>query len=349
MARRILGPALARTSESGQRIYTWDFPWPDFVPGPVRREFYSVTTLLDGGLPKWLMAHYAKKTADLVYEDMLAHGRRQARTLLREWAVKGREWIAELQEAGDLTSITRAAAMDDEDAGLRWLKGAAPRHRDYAGDRGSAVHAEAEDLILRLIADLVRDGDTDGSGRLWIPPEKVPVYEDWIAPRMANFVRWVNDFRPRYLYTEASVFSHHGYAGTSDAGIEVLVDGTWYSVCLDYKSGDKGVYPEVALQTEAYRRADWIGLPDGTATPLPAMDRCAVLHINDKGYAFRWLNIVDGRDLSDEAFAVFLNVCEVARFRLPSPAHPKGLSARLIGDKILPDLAPTPTTSENPQ
>ena len=65
MTRRILGPALARTSESGDRTYTWDFPWPDFVPGPARREFYSVTTLINGGLPKWLMAHYAKKVADL--------------------------------------------------------------------------------------------------------------------------------------------------------------------------------------------------------------------------------------------------------------------------------------------
>jgi hypothetical protein len=261
--------------------------------------------------------------------------------MLREWASRGLTWLTDLQDGGDLTSIDRAITMTEEELGLRYLKGEPVRHRDYAGDRGSAVHAEAEELILALIAELIQSGDQDGSGRLYIPPEKVPTYEPWIAPRMANFVRWVNDFRPRYIYTEASVFSRHGYAGTSDAGIEVLVGGVWYRVCLDYKSGDKAVYPEVGLQTEAYRRADWIGLKDGTALPMPELDRSAVLHINDKDYAFRWLNIVDGRDLSDEVFAVFLNVCEVARFRLPSPAHPKGLSAKIIGDKILPDLTET--------
>jgi hypothetical protein len=340
MTRRILGPALARTSESGDRTYTWDFPWPDFVPGPVRREFYSVTTLLSGGMPKWLHAHYAKMVAELVWTDMSEHDRRSARTMLREWASRGLTWISDLQEGGDLTSIDRAIDMTEDELGLRYLKGAAPRHRDYAGDRGSAVHAEAEDLIVDLISDLIRSGDTNADGRLFIPPDRIPKYEPWIAPRMDNFVRWVNDFGPRYLYTEASVFSHLGYAGTSDAGIEIPVDGKWVSICTDYKSGDKAVYPEVALQTEAYRRADWIGLPDGQAIPMPKMDRTAVLWLTDKDYTFKWLNrLPDGTDVSDEVFALFLNVCEVARFHLASPLHPRGLSARVIGERIMPDLS----------
>jgi hypothetical protein len=86
-----------------------------------------------------------------------------------------------------------------------------------------------------------------------------------------------------------------------------------------------------------YRRADFIGLPDGTALPMPKLDRCAVLWLTDKGYQFRWLNIVDGTDVSDQVWTLFLNICEVGRFKLPSPGNPRGLAPRIIGELILPE------------
>ena len=337
MSRRIAGPALAFTSEEGQRTYGWDYPWPDFVAGPPRDKFYSVTTLLDAGLPKWLMTHYAKMSSELAFFDLVVHNRRQARTMLREWARLGREWIGEIQAEGGLTSVDRAGDMTDEEAALRYLKGAAPRHRDFAADRGTAVHDAAEKLVLKEIADLIT-ADMDPEGRLVI--ERLPEYDPLIAPRMGQFQRWVNDFNPSFFYTEASVFSRLGYAGTSDAGVIIHNGGRPWRVCLDYKSSEKGLYPEVAIQTEAYKRADWIGLPDGTAQPMPVLDRAAVLRVTDTDYEFRWLNIVDGVDIGDDVFRLFLNICEVGRFRLPSAGFPRGLQARVIGPQIIPDGDP---------
>lgn len=333
ISRRIAGPAFSRTNEEGQRTYTWSWPWPDFAPKPAQREVYSVTTLLNAGLPKWaLMAHGAKMSSELAYRDVAAHDRRWGRTLCRQWAEQGHDWIAGIQADGGLTSIN-ADKITDEEYALRWLKGAAPRYRDETRARGSAVHAEAEDLALVEIGELIEVGETQ-DGRLSIPPERVPTYEPWIAPRMAQFVRWVNDYRPMYFLTEASVYSHYGYAGTLDAGVRVHLQGRWWNVCLDYKTSEKAVYAETGIQTEAYRRADFVGLKDGSAYPMPKFDRCAVLRLTDSDYEFRWLNIVRGKDVSDAVFRLFLNTAEVARFSLPSPEYPKGLAAQIIGEKI---------------
>jgi hypothetical protein len=347
--RRIAGPALAFTSEEGQRTYTWRFPWPVFVPGPPREEFYSVTTLMDAGLPKFLMTHYAKMSSELAFFDLLVHDRRQARTMLREWAAAGRAWIREIQADGGLTSVDPPEKMTDEEAILRWLKGAAPRHRDFAADRGSAVHAAAEDQTLKAIGELIQN-DMAPDGRLRIPT--LPDYPDLIAPRMRSWQRWVNDFEPSFFYTEASVFSRMGYAGTSDAGVTIRALGRQWRLCLDYKSSEKALYPEVAIQTEAYKRADWIGLPDGTAEPMPAFDRAAALRLTDTAYDFRWLNQVDGVDVGDDIFRLFLNICEVGRFRLASPGNPRGLQARVIGPRIKPDsgaIEPDAETWANPE
>ena len=322
MTRRISGPALAKTNEDGSRFYTFD-----------GQQYWSVTTLINAGLPKFLHPWYAKRTADEALDFLEGHGRRQARTGIKALATLGRAYVKAIQDDGGLVSID-AAKLTDRDFAYRWLTSAAPRFRDQKGAEGSDIHAEAEDLILVSIGKLVADGVIEND-RLYLPSTVIPEYPSDIVSRMRSFTECVNDFRPRVLATEFSVFSHHGYAGTGDTIWEIFVvppgelTPRWVTVLIDYKSG-KGIYEEVALQESAYQRGDFIGLPDGTAIPLPKCEFCAVLHLTPKGYRLRWL------DTGDDVYDVFLHVCQVGKFRLPTPEYPKGIASTVIGADILP-------------
>ena len=78
MARRISGPALAKTNEDGSRFYTFD-----------GQQYWSVTTLINAGLPKFLHPWYAKRTADEAL-DFLAKPNPTADELVG-WAMKAGE------------------------------------------------------------------------------------------------------------------------------------------------------------------------------------------------------------------------------------------------------------------
>ena len=142
---------------------------------------------------------------------------------------------------------------------------AGPRHRDQKRDEGSDIHAEAEDLILVSIGKLISDGVLEDE-RLYLPSTVIPEYPSEIASRMRSFTSWVNDFRPRFLATEFSVFNlRHVYAGTGDAIVEVFIvppgelTPRWVRILVDYKSG-KDIWSEAALQESAYIRGDFASL-----------------------------------------------------------------------------------------
>lgn len=322
MARRIAGPALARTNEDGERWYTWE-----------GERYPSVTTLLSEGWAKWLHQHYAKKTADLATTDMAIHPRRTRATMIREWAGLGQGVVDEAQADGRLLSL-KPSDLTELALAQRWLKGAAPRYRDQKRDEGSDIHAEAEDLILVSIGKLISDGVLEDE-RLYLPSTVIPDYPSEIASRMLSFTEWVNDFRPRFLATEFSVFSlRHGYAGTGDAIVEVRMvppgelETRWVRVLVDYKSG-KDIWPEAALQESAYIRGDFIGLPDGTSIELPKCEFAATLHLTPHGYHFQPV------DVSDPVFAIFLAVATTAKSRLSIDGKPSAAST-WIGADILP-------------
>ena len=302
-------PSGARLDEEGQRLWRWE------GTGALE-EFYSVTTMIGGGVPKHLTAWYAKLVAELAYADILAHGpHSRASAIARRWAAAGRLYIAELRDAG--MKLERA---DETPKGLalRWLKGEPDRVRDLAAAKGSDVHDAAEQFVL----EHAREG-----ARIYAATGMIPTWPDDIAPHMASFVRFLNDHRPVYLATEARVYNRtRSYAGQADAFLRVRVpdDWTpppwitrpfvheraggepgWLSLCTDYKSG-KAIYHEVALQTKAYAEGEFIGAPDGrTELAVPAVDGTAVLHLTPKGYHFDLLR-------ADEyIFRVFLFAREI--------------------------------------
>lgn len=328
------GPPLARLDDRGDRFYTFGDP-PE--------SFYSVTTIIGGGIPKYLVPWAAKSVADLAYGELLAHGpHSRARAIARRWTRAGRDYVATRKAAGELTSV-KLEKLDDEELALRWLKGAPDRIRDSAAELGIEVHDEAE----RLILDQAR-----ASARLYINRLELEAWPDHLAGHMASFERFLDDWHPEYLAAEATVLNRlQAYGGTLDAIIRVLAGDLvaavlrggagvpdWLgafepddpvTLIIDYKSG-RATYPEVALQLAALARGEFVAAPDGlTELPMPTADAGAVLHLTPKGYRLRLVRI------DDQMFDVFRFAREVYRWR-----------KQLASTAFLQDLTPPEATEE---
>jgi hypothetical protein len=321
-------PAGARLDQDGNRLWTWT------GTGAVE-EFFSVTTVINGGIPKHLQAWAAKLVAEQAYADVETHGAEA----LAHWAQVGRGYLDDLRDNG--MKLERA---DESPKGLalRYLKGAPDRFRDAAANKGSDVHDEAESFILRH----ARQG-----ARVYVATGDLPAWPAEIADYMASFIRFIHEYRPIYLATEARVFSRsRSYAGQADAFLRVKVpdDWTpppwitrpfvwereggpagWLTTCTDYKSG-REIYHEVAPQTAAYANGDFIGAPDGqTELPVPATDSGAVLHLTPKKFRFELVGP------TEHAFRVFLYAREIFAW---TRAQSLVATRTWLGGPIPPDL-----------
>lgn len=297
-------PVLARTDDAGERFYTWK-----------GETFWSVTTLIAGGVPKYgLPLWYGKTVAELVVADIIARGpHARAHAAIRRWAKAGRAEVERRQAIGELTSI-KLPKLTTPELALRLLKAEPERVRDEAGDLGIDVHNEAEALVLRLARE---------TGEAWAEGTDMPDWPDELLGHMRSFVAFLDDWRPQYLATEATVFNRpQAYGGTLDAIVRILVPIARdvflpMPVVLDYKSG-RNVHPEVAMQLSAYARGQFIGLPDRvTEVPMPPVDQDQglVLHLTPKGYKL-WL-VPIGPDVFD-AFRYAREVYRWSKFRAPT-------------------------------
>lgn len=297
-------PLNARQDAEGRRFYTWT------GRGTVE-EFYSVTTIIGLGVPKYgLPQWYGKLVAELAYSDVERHGKRA----LRRWAKDGKALVLAARANG-----AKLERIDETPRGLalRHMKAEPERVRDAAGERGSAVHAAAEDLVLAHARE---------AARLVLAGQPLPDWPADIRPYMDSFVGWLRDFRPRFLATEATGYNRsEAYAGTADTFAEVLTDGRWVPLVIDYKSGTR-IYPEVALQCAANARAEFIGGADNrTEHPVPAVEGTAVLHLTPRGYKFKRLRY------DDQVYRTFLYAREVFRWVIET-------SKTGIGEPIAQDI-----------
>lgn len=235
--------------------------------------YWSVTTILNA-LPKDALKFWAAKTvAEFAYDT-------------------SENWLG----------MDRERAVD-------WLKREPLRFTGKRADLGSAVHAAVEAFSL---------------GR---PAKPFSNIEERRAA--AAFLAWAHKFDVGFDATEFSVYSRRQrYAGTTDAIIriplgkleELWPENPWDSntgedvrILVDYKTGGdvaerKGIYPDVALQLNAYANADFIGLPGGGEAPIGHLDGAAALHLGPAGY--RMVPVRLGVDI----FKAFLYVREVFRW-----------------------------------
>jgi len=237
---------------------------------------------------------------------------------LRYWAV-GVVAAFAYDETANWLGMERSRAID-------YLKREPFRYTAGRADLGSTVHGVAEAYALGKPA---------------------PAFDTLEERRyVASFLSFAKRLAPKYVLTEAQVFHRtQRYAGTLDAvvdvGIGALLDlgqalpAEWIEtgeknktgtvrLLLDYKTG-KGVYPETALQVNAYARAEFVGLVDGSEAPMPAVDGAAVLHLRADGW-----DLVPVR-LGDDVFRSFLYVREVFRWL-------EVVSKNVLGERVGVDL-----------
>lgn len=190
------------------------------------------------------------------------------------------KWAGRFVAEGAIRDFNHWSEMSDDEA-FEYLSGLPDRRRNSSANLGSAIHAAI---------------DAVANGKEY--KEQTPQAQEYVN----GFFKFVEDFKPKFLATEQSVFSKtHGYAGTLDAIIRIGRT----NIILDTKTGNR-IYPEVALQLAAYKNADFIGRVDsGEEIELPPIKKGAVLHLGPNTYS-----LVDVR-VDEEVFEAFLSVKDV--------------------------------------
>ena len=253
--------------------------------------YYSVTTIIGEALRKRAIEYSGpKKVAEGVLRQRLV-----LEAMLRGCPTP--EQCAAVEEAIDLCPQCNQT--------LRYLKDMAYARTAQAADIGTAVHAAIDAYHL---------------GR------PMPPWALVIRPRMARFEEFLRDARPTFELSEAVVYSdRYGYAGTLDSIFTLPVEVVSREVCVavgwevpperdyvrllgDYKSGQRGIWPEIALQLAAYRYSDVVGLPDGSEAPMPAVDGAVGISLTDQGY-----EVIPVR-ADEELWRTFLHLRSAFRF-----------------------------------
>lgn len=206
---------------------------------------------------------------------------------LLPWGIKATAEYA-VANADRLYAMVKAAGGDPDALSgvVGWLKGAPYREREKKADLGTLFHEIAEAHALA---------------------RPRPVVTPDVAPLVAQFERFLAEWRPEYELAEATVYHvKESYAGTLD-GIARMGNPA-RRLLLDYKTG-KDVYDEVALQLAAYARAEGVYLGPGNVAPMPAVDGAVVIHVMAEGYR------VVPVDIGDAVWRSFRYVREVFRYQ----------------------------------
>jgi hypothetical protein len=223
-------PKLANDKgRDGVRTYAWPPPKGPFDEPEF--EVVSVTSALDGGLPKPALIGWAAKVT----------------------AEKAVDNIAIIQAMVD---------ADQKREAIDYLKNARWASSEAKADRGTIVHAALEahidgkPLAKETIQSLLEEAHVPEA--LWRSTGNM----------VQGLMQFLEDEQPEILWSEHTVFSRaHKYAGTADVIARMKIGDTLVPVVIDVKTS-KAVYDDVALQLAAYAHADFVGRPDGTEAEL---------------------------------------------------------------------------------
>lgn len=229
----------------------------------------SVTTILEGGVPKKALIFWAANTCT-------------------ECAVEA------------LPSLVAASRDPQRLADLvAWIKRAHTRKKDERAEVGSAVHTIIESRLLGT--PLPASVEVAGQEWAFDGPE--------LAPFVQHFLRFEREWQPEWTASEMVVANAiDGWAGTldytiaADGPIGRALTAQGYSIdpsidlMGDTKTGGEwgrltgqghvhGVYPEAGLQMSAYRQGKVCWLRSGERVPMPPTNEVGVvLHLRPEGY-----------------------------------------------------------------
>lgn len=179
-------------------------------------------------------------------------------------------WACKVTAEGAIRDFDIIQAMlkkhDGKKAAIQHVKGAMNRDSGAKGDRGTIVHA-AIDAYLK--GKPMSDKDVANL----IDEKFIP---DSLGATTAGMIHGAMEFlwdtEPEIHWNESTIFSRqHMYGGTADLIASIQIGGAVHPAVIDFKTS-KAIYDEVALQLCAYARADFVGLNDGTESPLLAPD-----------------------------------------------------------------------------
>ena len=181
------------------------------------------------------------------------------------------------------TALRAIEAYKSGELGDRLLSDGKERTRKWLHNaaRDSMNKSAAKGTVLHELADL------HAKGKPW--PANL---SDDTRARAENFLRFLEDYSPEYLYAEISMVNVDlKYCGTADAIVTPGIDGfPGMPVVLDYKSSASGVFAENGLQLAAYANmTHWVEQKDFGVQLLHSMpevskDVGVIVRITPKGY-----------------------------------------------------------------
>lgn len=312
----------AHRGQGGSRWYHWLRE-----DGKMIERFWSVTHIIDNGIPKEALVGWAAKQTALAAVDnldivqaMLAKGQ-------REQAIKYlTDARFETTRVAKLTGSQIHEAMEAYHLG-RPFAGVPDAVRPYYEALLRLLEAQ-KPIVLATEAQVLNrsrryGGTLDGIG---------------VFPELAGLVpRSCPNCRTKMILGEG----HRDDCPTPDLPVDefTYADPRGPVVMFDAKTGKGprrgGAYPESALQLAAYENAEFMGLPDGSEVPLPAIDGCAVLHLQPG-----WSEVIPVWT-GPEVYDAFLYAREIVRWKDET-------SKRVIGRPVRVYELPPPEVVADP-
>ena len=258
MARQPAAPTRIQKSGTGHQYYL-DGEW---CPG--------VTTILSNGIPKNGLIGWASSTvSDFVVNRLTVTKNPEGKT-----RIVADELVTDLLAWNETRSKpTRVSASDvlPRAALGEILSNVRYRDLDEASNRGTEVHK---------LADRLARGE-----EVEIPPE--------LAGHVRSYVRFLDEWQPYNALVETVIVNRRWrYMGRTDliATVDNLPDwlaerigSTTGTGLFDVKTSRSGIFAEVALQLEAYRRGETY-LEGREEYPMPPIDFVAAIHVRSDGY-----------------------------------------------------------------
>ena len=224
--------------------------------------------------------------------------------MVAEWVADNPDGVETLRQMGREPMINALKAVP-------WDK------RDKAADRGSQFHLYAQQLLEG--EDVELDAD------------------DELLPVIENALRFLDEWEIEPILVEAPVASReHWYAGTADifAKYKHPVTGHQGVAIFDWKTS-RGIYPEYAMQLNAYAFADFAGLGDDIK-PVPECDAAFGLHLRADGYD------VHAMKFGPDIHAEFVTIRETADIKKRMDGNWRQPGSGYVGVPIrseVPDVA----------
>ena len=273
-------PRLAKQkNDDGVRTYAW--PPPQDIAGIFKEpefEVVSVTSAIDGGLPKPALIGWAAKVT-------------------AESAVKNHAIVGAMLDA------------DQEREAINYLKQSRFADSGNKADRGTIVHAALEAHLAG--SPLSKATILEKLEEAHVPTS---MYKS-TGGMIESLMRFLDAEQPEVYWSEHTVFSRaHKYAGTADV-LGVGTVGESRVPCVFDVKTSKAVYDDTALQLAAYARADFVGLDDGSEHTLTP-DGSPIQHgIVIRPMASGQVAEKVVFNLTDEVFALFLSCLYTATHR----------------------------------